>query len=457
LFRWQERNDANIGRSSDTAGKSEEHQMQSRFRFVTIGVVIALIVINYVDRSAISYAVQPLEQAFGITTAQYGIISSVFSVGYMVFAFVSGPLVDRFGTRKVLLAAVTLFSVSVALIPLAGSFAGLLIVRLLLGVGESPAFPAATRAVSRWLPVRERGVALALCGGVAVSGSLLISGPLLTWLIGALGWRGMFWTMAILGAIWALVALALLRDLPDESPRVSAAERAYIAAGQEADARSERAKVRWRPLLTNRNLWVVAGGYFAWGFMFWAFMYWLPTFFSSAYGLSLKQAGAFSVAPWAAGVVGALVGGVVVDRVYRRSPRIRSRFAVMGVALLLAGCSLVPLLISPTLTVAIISISLGVGFGFVTGGIWWVASIDAAPDQPGSAAGFADAAFASSGIVAPSVMGFIVSGTGTFTSGFVVMAVLAVGGALLMLLVPREPARTSEATRTTGGATAPTA
>ncbi|GAA2860660.1 MFS transporter [Pseudonocardia halophobica] len=453
MFRWQERNDADIGRSPDRAGESEEHEMHSRFRFVTIGVVIALIVINYVDRSAISYAVQPLEQAFGITTAQYGIISSVFSVGYMVFAFVSGPLVDRFGTRKVLLAAVMLFSVSVALIPVAGSFAGLLIVRLLLGIGESPAFPAATRAVSRWLPVRERGVALALCGGVAVSGSLLISGPLLTWLIGALGWKGMFWTMAILGGVWALVALALLRDLPDESPRVSAAERAYIAAGQEADARPERAPVRWRPLLTNRNLWVVAGGYFAWGFMFWAFMYWLPTFFSSAYGLSLKQAGAFSVAPWAAGVVGALVGGVVVDRVYRRSPRIRSRFAVMGVALLLAGCSLIPMLLVPSLAVAIISISCGVGFGFVTGGIWWVASIDAAPDQPGSAAGFADAAFASSGIVAPSVMGFIVAGTGTFTSGFIVMAVLAVGGALLMLLVPREPARTAEGAATRSTAT----
>src|SRR5699024_3298999 len=101
---------------------------------------------------------------------------------------------------------------------------------------------------------------------------------------------------------------------------------------------------------------------------------------SNAYGLSVEQAGAFSIAPWACGIVGALAGGVIVDRVYRRSPRIRSRFAVMGVALLLAGCSLVPLAIAPTLTVALISISLGVGFGFVTGGIWWVASIDAAPD-----------------------------------------------------------------------------
>ncbi|MCW0212767.1 MAG: MFS transporter [Pseudonocardia sp.] len=417
----------------------QSRSTRSRFRWVTIGLVVALIVINYVDRSAISYAVEPLEKAFGITTAQYGFISSIFSVGYMVFAFVSGPLVDRYGPRKVLLAAIAMFSVSVALIPVAGSFAGLLLVRLLLGIGEAPAFPAATRTVSRWLPARERGLALALCGGVAVAGSLLISGPLLTWLIGWLGWQGMFWTMAVLGIAWAVLAAVLLRDTPAASPRVDAAERAYIAEGQEAEAGVEHTTVRWRPLLTNRNLWVVAGGYFAWGFMFWGFMYWLPSYLSSAYQLSLKQAGAFSIAPWAAGVVGALVGGIVVDRVYRRTARIRSRFAVMGTALLLAGCSLVPLAISPTLTVAIISISLGVGFGFVTGGIWWVASIDAAPDQPGSAAGFADAAFALSGIVAPSVMGFIVSGTGTFTSGFVVMAVLAVGGALLMLLVPREP------------------
>lgn len=412
--------------------------MSTRFRFVTLGLIVSLIVLNYIDRSAVSYAVEPLEGAFGITTAQYGIISSVFSIGYMVAAFLSGPLVDRFGCQRVLLTAVALFSITTALIPVAGSFAGLLIIRLLLGIGESPAFPAATRTVSRWLPIRERGFALALCGGVAVAGSLLISGPLLTWLMDLLGWRGMFWTLAIFGVVWALLAMALLRDLPQESSLVNAAERELIASGQEAEAGSSRAPVRWRPLLTNRNLWVVAGGYFAWGFMFWGFMYWLPSFLSDAYGLSVEQAGAFSIAPWACGIVGALAGGVIVDRVYRRSRRIRSRFAVMGVALLLAGCSLVPLAIAPTLTVALTSISLGVGFGFVTGGIWWVAAIDAAPDQPGSAAGFADAAFAASGIVAPSMMGFIVSSTGSFTSGFVVMAGLALVGALLMLLVPRE-------------------
>jgi sugar phosphate permease len=426
----------------------------TRFRFATIALVVALIVINYIDRSAVSYAVEPLQRELGISTAQYGIISSAFSVGYMVFAFLSGPLIDRFGPRRVLLVAIVVFSIAIAFTPFAGGFAGLLLIRIVLGVGEAPAFPAATRIVSRWLPPVERGKALALVGGVAVSGSLLIAGPLLTQLIGAVGWRGMFWTMAVLGVVWLLVAAGLLRDTPAESPRVNAAERAHIEAGQEPEATTARNPVRWAPLLRTRNLWIVGAGYFAWGFMFWGFMYWLPSYLQQSYGLSLKAVGAFAIAPWAAGVIGALVGGFLVDRVYSRTRTVRSRFTIMGVALLLSALSLIPVFVEPTLVVALVSISLGVGFGFITGGIWWVASIDAAPAQPASAAGFADACFALSGIVAPGVMGFIVAGTGTFTSGFVTMSVLAAIGALLMLFAAREPQRPAERSLT-GGASAP--
>jgi MFS family permease len=416
--------------------------MQTRFRWATIALIVALIVINYIDRSAVSYAVAPLQREFGISTAQYGIVSSAFAIGYMVFAFLSGPLVDRFGPRRVLLVAITIFSLATALIPLAGGFIGLLLIRIILGAGEAPAFPAATRTVSRWLPRAERGFALALIGGVAVSGSLLIAGPVLTNLIAGVGWRGTFWVMAVLGVVWAVVAFGLLRNTPSESPRVNEAERAHIVAGQDVEEADNRSGgVDWRSLLTNRNLWIVAIGYFSWGFMFWGFMYWLPQFLATSYGLSIKAVGAFSVAPWAAGVVGALVGGVLVDRVYRRTRSIRSRFTIMGCALLLSGASLIPVFLDPTLTVALIFISLGVGCGFVTGGIWWVASIDAEPAQPGSAAGFADAAFALAGIVAPAVMGFIVQSTGTYTSGFVLMSVLAAVGALLMLFATREPVR----------------
>ncbi|MEU1599868.1 MFS transporter [Streptomyces sp. NPDC005708] len=414
---------------------------RSNVRWLTLGLIVALIVINYIDRSAISYAVDPLTKAFGISKSQYGLISSAFSIGYMVFAFLAGPLVDRYGARRILLVGVAIWSVVTAVTPISGSFIGLFMARVILGAGEGPGFPAATRTVSRWLPQKERGIALAMVGGVAVAGSLLIGGPLVTQLIDGLGWRGMFWVLAALGVLWFAVAWALLKNTPDEHRKVSAAERAHIAAGQLEEERSSSGSVRWRPVLTNRNLWVIAVGYFAWGFMFWGFMYWLPEYLSSQYDLSISAVGLFTVAPWAAGVAGALLGGVLTDQVFARTGNPRTRLTIMGVALLLSGAALIPIIVAPSLTVSVTFISIGVGLGFVTGGIWWVAAIDAMPAQPGVAAGFADAAFALSGIVAPSVMGFIVSSTGSFSSGFVVMTALAVVGAGSMLVLPRHRPR----------------
>ncbi len=416
--------------------------MRQQFRWATVAMIVVLVVINYIDRSAISYAVKPLESEFGIDSADYGIISSAFSIGYMVFAFLAGPLVDKYGPRRILLIGMVIWSIATAITPISGGFTGLLLIRIVLGAGEAPGFPAATRVFSRWLPRSERGFALALVGGVAVSGSLLIGGPLVTQLIASLGWRGMFWVLAALGVVWALVAVGLLYNTPAASSRVSDAERAYIQSGQLAEETTERQeKVNWHSIFTNRNLWIVGAGYFAWGYIFWAFMYWLPQYLSTSYHLSITKVGAFTIAPWAAGVVGALIGGVLVDRVYARTGRLRSRFTIMGIALLLAGAALIPIITAPSLVTAIVFISIGVGCGFVTGGIWWVAAIDAEPSQPGSAAGFADACFALSGVVAPLVMGFIVQSTGTFASGFVVMVVLALVGAGLMLFCTREPER----------------
>lgn len=418
---------------------------RSHVRWLTLGLIVSLIVINYIDRSAVSYAVEPLTEAFGISKSQYGLISSAFSIGYMVFAFLAGPLVDRYGARRVLLVGVALWSLVTALTPVAGSFAGLFLARIVLGAGEGPGFPAATRTVSRWLPQKERGTALAMVGGVAVAGSLLIGGPVVTQLIAGFGWRGMFWFLAALGVLWFAVAWALLKNTPEEHPKVSQAERAYIAAGQREEERtSSKGRIEWRPVLANRNLWIIAIGYFAWGFIFWGFMYWLPDYLSTEYDLSITDVGLFTIAPWAAGIVGALVGGVITDRVFQRTGSPRTRLTIMGVALLLSGAALIPIFTAPSLTVSVVFISLGVGIGFVTGGIWWVAAIDAAPSQPGLAAGFADAAFALSGIVAPSAMGFIVSTTDSFSSGFVLMTGLAVVGALAMLVLPRRtPAEVS--------------
>ena len=412
-----------------------------RTRHFTIAIIIGLVLINYIDRSAIAYAIVPLQKEFHISPAEYGFISSAFSVGYMIFALISGALVDRFGPRRILIASMVLWSVATALTPLAGGIVGLLVLRVMLGIGEAPCFPAATRIASRWLPQKERGIALALIGGVAVSGSLLVGGPIVTQLIAASSWRGMFWILSIIGLVWVVIASLWLKNTPGQNAKTSAAELTYIKSGQlEQEHSGRQTTLDLRSLLKNRNLWIIGAGYFAWGFMFWGFLYWLPNYLSVTYHLNIKAVGAFSVAPWAAGCIGAIVGGILVDRVYARTRNIRSRFIIMGIALLLSGASLAPIALAPpTLTSALTFISLGVGFGFITGGIWWVAAIDSAPTQPATAAGFADASFGLSGIVAPLAMGFIVQDTGTFTSGFVVMSVLAIIGALLLIFATTTP------------------
>ncbi len=91
---------------------------------------------------------------------------------------------------------------------------------------------------------------------------------------------------------------------------------------------------------------------------------------------------------------------MLTDQVFARTGNPRTRLTIMGVALLLSGAALIPIIVARPVTVSVTFISIGVGLGFVTGGIWWVAAIDAMPAQPGVAAGFADAAFALSGIVA---------------------------------------------------------
>lgn len=410
-------------------------------RWFTIALILAMVIINYVDRSAISFAASQIRNEFSISVVEYGIISSAFSVGYMVFAFLSGPMVDRFGPRRVLIVGMVIWAVATALTPWASGFYGLILLRIILGAGEAPCFPASTRVVSRWLPVHARGKALALIGGAAVSGSLLLGNLLLTQIVAAVGWKAMFYILAAAGALWVLVAVPFLHNSPAEARFCSAEEAAEIRAGQVAgEETTHEARIDWGSILRNRNLWLVGFGYFSWGFMFWAFMYWLPQYLQNDYGLSIKKAGAFGIAPWAAGMTGAILGGVIVDRIYKKTAKVRSRFVIIGVALLLAGLALIPMLVfQGNLTVALVSISLGVGFGFITGGIWWVASIDASPSQPGTAAGFADACFAAAGIVAPSVMGFVVTGTGTYLGGFFVMAGLCLAAALAMLVGTTEP------------------
>lgn len=412
---------------------------RTRFRWFIMSLIILLVVINYVDRSAIAYAIGPMSESLNISPSQWGLIGSAFSVGYLLVAFLSGPLVDYFGPKKVLVVSIVVWSVASLFTALAASFAIVFIARVLLGVGEGPGFPAASRAASRWMPKVEQGFVLSLIGGVGVAGSILISGPLVTQLIPFLGWRITFLVLGAIGLVWAVAWVLFFKDEPTVRGGLNAAELSYIHEGKSEEEKSAlKTKIEPMKIFTNKPLLAIAFGFFAWGYVFWGLLYWLPGYLSQTYHLNIKSVGLFSVIPWAAGVMGALIGGLVLKRLSAASTRLYPRCAVMAVCVLFAGLCMIPVFLMHSLGIALTFISLGVGFGFVTAGFWWVGSIETSPDQPGFAAGLVDASFAASGIVAPIVMGYVVEHTGSFNGGFVTMMIVAAAGFLVMTVFTKD-------------------
>ncbi|HEY1888861.1 MAG TPA: MFS transporter [Steroidobacteraceae bacterium] len=415
-----------------------ESTERTNFRWLAMLLIVSLVIINYMDRSAIGYAIGPISKSLGINPGQWGLISAAFSVGYLLVAFLSGPLVDHYGTKKVLGISIVVWSLASMLTAVASTFFVIFIARVILGIGEGPGFPAASRATSRWMPRNEQGFVLSLIGGVGVAGSILISGPIVTQLIPHVGWRVTFLILGALGLIWTIVWVIVFSDEPALHKQVNPAELAHISDGKSDEERSRvKSKIEPGKVLANKSLLAIAFGFFSWGYIFWGLLYWLPGYLSRTYGLDIKSVGLFSTLPWAAGVVGALAGGVMLRKLYLVTNRLYPRCVVMALFVFLAGMCMIPVFLIHSLTVAVTFISLGVGFGFVTAGFWWVASIETSPDQPGFAAGLLDASFAASGIATPIIMGYTVEYTGSFDDGFLTMMVIAVAGSLAMVVFTR--------------------
>src|SRR2546423_5556728 len=159
------------------------------------------IFINYIDRGNLGIAAPLIQRDLGLTGSQLGILLSSFFVTYAIFQVVSGWLVDRFSVNWVLAGGVFLWSAATFATGIVGSFISILIMRLILGAGESVAYPSYSKIIARHFPESQRGRANALiCTGQA-------GGPALGTLLGGLlmaqiGWRWLFVVLGIGGSLW---------------------------------------------------------------------------------------------------------------------------------------------------------------------------------------------------------------------------------------------------------------
>ncbi len=219
------------------------------------GILFASTVINYVDRQTLSLLAPYLKIEYGWTNTDYANIVIAFRVAYSIGQTVFGRVMDRIGTRHGLTFTVAWYSlVSIATSLARGlySFAGF---RFMLGAGESPNWPAATKAVSEWFPKHERGLATALFdSGSSIGGAVapfIILPIYFRW-----GWRPAFAIPGLLGFLW-LIGWRWIYHPPETHPRITQAELRMITADK-AESNSQplsKTRTHWSNLLKLPQTW----------------------------------------------------------------------------------------------------------------------------------------------------------------------------------------------------------
>ena len=380
--------------------------------------------INYIVRVNVSTAAAVFQPELHLTNTQVGLIFSMFGVPYLLFQVIGGWVADQWGARKSLTVFAGIWSAATILMGLTSTLAGMLVGRLLVGIGVS-ALPTATRAMSDWTPASKRGFAQGITHSSARIGNA-IAPPLLAMVIVAMTWRASFILTGSVSFIWVAVWYWYFRDDPADHPGITQEELAKLP----------------RPLLKKkgpaplgrlaRRMIPVTATYFCYGWTLWFFLAWIPSYFLHSYNLKLSSSALFAFGVFLGGVLGDALGGIVSDRIFEKTgDRIKARRDLVVLGFLASGALMIPVLFIHNLGLVAVLLSAAFFFAEFTVGPMWAIPMDIAPRYSGFASGFMNSGSALAAIVSPLVGGYIVDRTGNWELTFVAGIGLLILGAIL--------------------------
>ncbi len=390
------------------------------------------VLINYIDRGALSVAQTPLHTELGLGPEQFGLLSGMFFWIYALCQIPVGLILDRWGVTVVSRIGALLWSVAAVLTAIAPNFGAIIAARSFLGVAEAPTFPANAKAVGYWFPRNERGFATSLFDGAAKL-SNAIAVPLTAWLMISFGWRGMFWTTAALSLVFFGLFYGLYRN-PSQDKRLTHAEKIYIQDGGgevERGPRTQGGASLWY-LLTKVKIWGVTIGFTAYDYLFALLLTWLPSYLTTTFGINILKAGGYSFIIWGVGTIADLaIGGWLVDYLIKRGAdanRTRKTFLILG---LVMGFAVIGAVYTKDINIAVMWISIAcAGISFHAPIAWSIPGLISPASSTGKVGGIMNLFGNLSGFFAPAVTGIIVARTGSFNAAIVTAAVILVIGIL---------------------------
>lgn len=396
-----------------------------------IGILLGSgILVNYFDRINLSVAGPQLQQAFNLDAAQLGWLFSAFFWSYAVVQIPVGLILDRFGVTPIGRIGGFLWSCGTGVTALAGGFGGILAARVLLGVAEAPAFPGNSKATGYWFPRNERALATSIFDAAAKF-SNVIGAPMVAVTILYFGWRGAFWSTAVLSFLYFLAFTAFYRD-PSADRHLTEQERDYIRAGGGAPegASSGSATEMLGYLLLSRKVWGLTIGFAAYGYSFYLFLTWLPGYLERELHMSLLKSAGFITIPWiVATITDLVVGGWLIDHLITRGyneTRVRKTVLVLG---MLTGLAVFGAVFTTDAVWAIVWISIALGGLAAAAPVGWsIPSLIAPKGGTGTIGGIMNFFNNLMGGAAPIATGYIVSLTGSFSGAFLIAGVVLLIG-----------------------------
>lgn len=413
-------------------------QYIKNYRWKVLAIMFLGAFINYIDRTALPIAAPFVMKEFGLDASQMGVIFSSFFITYPIFCFIGGYFSDIWGPKKTLGYAMILWSLFAGAPAVALGFVSLIIFRIGFGAGEGPVGSVTNKMVSNWFPSSERAKAK----GISDSGMSLgaaISGPIIGFIAYHYGWKISFIALTILGFIWTFLWWHYVEDTPRQHKKVSPEEVALIEAGQQTLKTEDGVKIPFKYYMKQPLVSAVAISFFAANYITYFFMNWFPSYLVIEHNLSIKEMSIVSVIPWALAALGFIVGGTVSDSLVKRvksAISARKWVIALGLVVIAISISLCGFVSSAVMAVSLMSI--GVFFvNFITPCFWAIIQDSIQSSSVGRVGGFVHFISNIAGVFAPSITGFIVSGTGHFTSAFLVAGGLSIVGAVLVSILAK--------------------
>jgi ACS family tartrate transporter-like MFS transporter len=398
--------------------------------------LICLFMVAFIDRVNVGYAALEMTKELRFGPEIFGFGAGVFFFGYFLFEIPGTLLVETWSARKWLARIIISWGIIAMLMGFIRNSTEFYIARFLLGAAEAGFFPGVIVYLSHWFRAQDRAKAVAMFMAAIPVSNIIIS-PISGWILGLRwlgysGWRWVFILEAVPAVILGIATVFYLTDRPKDAAWLAEDERAWIEnelAREKEIKKARRNYTIWQALL-NRNVLLLAAGYFCAVTSAYGFNFWLPTIVKSLSGYSNIEVSLISAVPYCAGLAAMLAVGWSSDRTGERRWHTSLSLLAVSSGLFLSA------IFSENIWLAVAFFCLaGAGLYSYLPGFWALPAAFLTETAAAASIGLINSVGNLGGFVGPFIVGYLNQKTNSFYAGIVYLSCSALVAALFILFV----------------------